>query len=113
MKNYNIYITLVFIVKIIFIILAITRLYIKHKKPADQALFKKVDLWKAIVEFIFVLMMSFLLIYLFNPRNDRIHMIDNETKILLYLYGFVILILSSEKAWTIMYPEPPATSKNH
>jgi uncharacterized BrkB/YihY/UPF0761 family membrane protein len=97
MKNYSIYITLVFIVKIIFIILAITRLYIKYKKPNEKDLFKKVDLWKSLAEFIFVLMMSFLLIYLFNPRNDRIHMIDNETKILLYLYGFVILILGIEK----------------
>jgi hypothetical protein len=113
MKNYDIYIIVVIIVKIVFIILAISRLYIKHKKPADPALLTKVESWKSIVEFIFVVMMSFLLIYLFNPRNDRVYMIDNETKILLYVYGFIIFILSSEKAWTIMYPEPPATSKNH
>lgn len=113
MKNYDIYVIMVIIVKIIFIILAISGLYIKHKKPADQALLTKVDSWKSVAEFIFVAMMSFLLIYLFNPRNDRIHMIDKETKILLYLYGFIIFILSLEKAWTIMHPEPPATAKNH
>ena len=36
--------------------------------------------------------MAILLIYLFNPRTERIVMIDNETKLLLYLFGIVLLI---------------------
>jgi hypothetical protein len=36
--------------------------------------------------------MAILLIYLFNPRRGEMIMIDGETKILLYLFGVVLLI---------------------
>ena len=36
--------------------------------------------------------MSILLIYLFNPRKGEMVMINGETKILLYLFGIVLLI---------------------
>ena len=36
--------------------------------------------------------MAILLIYLFSPRTDRNVMIDGETKVLLYLFGIVLLI---------------------
>lgn len=97
MNKYDIYITIIIIIKIIFIILAVSRLYIKYKKPNEKELFAKIDSWKSKVELVFVIMMALLLIYLFNPRNDKIYLIDMETKILLYVYGFILIILSIEK----------------
>lgn len=92
MNKFDIYITCVFIVKIIFIFLVITHKYIAYKYPND--LKKNADIlsYKEESEFLFIIMMSLLLIYLFNPRKNRLHMIDRETTILLYLFGFVLVL---------------------
>ena len=103
MNYFDIYITLVFIVKIAFIILAVYRLYIKAKNPKDKNL-KTVESWKGRFEFMFITMMSILLIYLFYPRANRINMIDSETKILLYLFGFVLLLTEN---WSSFIHEAP------
>jgi hypothetical protein len=92
MNNFDIYIILIFIVKIAFVILAVYRLYIKAKNPKDKKLLETVEFWKGRFEFMFITLMSILLIYLFYPRANRINMIDGETKLLLYLFGFVLLL---------------------
>jgi membrane-bound ClpP family serine protease len=78
MKYFDMYITLIFIVKIVFIVLAVYRLYTKAKNPKSNQ--------------IETIEKSILLIYLFNPRANHIGMIDNETKILLYLFGLILLL---------------------
>jgi hypothetical protein len=103
MNKFDIYITLIFIVKISFIILAVYRLYIKAKNPKNKNL-KIVEFWKERFEFIFISMMSVLLIYLFYPRANRINMIDGETKLLLYLFGFVLLLTEN---WSSFIHEAP------
>jgi len=45
--------------------------------------------------------MSLLLLYLFNPRKPDI-VIEGETKILLFLFGFVLLITAK---WDIFFQE--------
>ena len=92
MDKFNIYITLVFMIKLGFILMALTHIYLKVKDESDSDLDKKIVYWKERFEFIFILLMALILIYLFNPRTDRIVMIDGETKILLYLFGFILLI---------------------
>jgi hypothetical protein len=92
MHNFILYITLIFIIKLLFISLALTHIYLKVKGESDSDLDNKIVYWKERIEFIFILLMAILLIYLFNPRTDRIFMIDGETKILLFLFGVVLLI---------------------
>lgn len=103
MNIFDMYIILIFIVKIAFIILAVYRLYIKAKNPNDKKL-EKIEFWKDRFEFIFITMMSILLIYLFYPRANRINMIDGETKLLLYLFGFVLLLTEN---WSSFIHEGP------
>ena len=95
MKYFDIYVTLILMVKIVFVILAVYRLYVKAKKPQDKKLLETIEFWKSKVEFLFISLMSILLIYLFNPRANRINIIDSETKLLLYLFGFVLLLTES------------------
>ena len=92
MDKYTLYIYLIFAVKIGFVIMTIYHILLKVKGKSDSDLDKKIVYWKERFEFIFILLMSILLVYLFNPRKDRATMIDGETKILLYLFGFVLLI---------------------
>jgi cytochrome bd-type quinol oxidase subunit 2 len=92
MNKYDLYIYLIFTVKICFILMAVSHIYMRVTSKTDSDLDKKLVYWKERFEFIFILLMAILLIYLFNPRTDRIVMIDGETKILLYLFGFILLI---------------------
>jgi len=92
MDKYTIFIYLIFGIKLCFILMAASHAYMRVKGKTDSDLDKKLVYWKERFEFVFVLLMSILLIYLFNPRKDRTVIIDGETKILLYLFGFVLLI---------------------
>ena len=92
MDKYTMFIYLIFAIKLGFVLMAVTHIFLKVKGNTDSDLDKNVLYWKERFEFVFILLMSILLIYLFNPRRDRAIMIDGETKILLYLFGFVLLI---------------------
>ncbi len=72
--------------------MGILHIYLAIKGKAHSELDKKILYWKERFEFIFIALMSGLLIYVFNPRVDRSVLVDNETKILLYLFGFILLI---------------------
>ena len=102
MNKFDIYITFIFLIKIGFIIMALTHLYLKLKHRENSDLDKKILYWKERFELIFILLMSLLLIYLFNPRYDKSTLIDRETKILLYLFGFILLITAK---WSVLIKE--------
>jgi hypothetical protein len=102
MKYFDSYIILALIVKIIFIILALINIYLKAKGDNNSSLATKIKYWKERVEFIFKILMALLLIYLFSPRANRTIMINDETKVLLYLFGFVLLITSN---WSMFFKE--------
>jgi hypothetical protein len=101
MKKYDIYTSIVILVKIIFIFLTIVHFILQYKKNAK--LDTKVVYWKERAEFVFIILMSCLLIYLFNPRKNRLHMIDKETMLLLYLFGFILIITAN---WDLIFKEP-------
>lgn len=102
MKYFDSYIILTFIVKIIFIILALTNIYLEAKGKKNSSLATEINYWKKRVEFIFKILMALLLIYLFSPKANRTIMINGETKVLLYLFGFVLLITSN---WSEFFKE--------
>jgi len=96
------YIFLIFIFKVIFIIMSFTARYLKFKKQDNSPLYKLITYWKGRVEFIFIFLMALLLIYLFNPRINRTNMINNETRLLLFLFGFVLLLTAD---WSNFFDE--------
>ena len=96
------YVTFIFLIKIGFILMAITHIYLEAKGKSKSELDKKVLYWKERFEFIFIAAMSVLLIYLFNPRTDKNIVLDKETKILLYLFGFILLLTAK---WSLFVKE--------
>jgi uncharacterized membrane protein YbjE (DUF340 family) len=102
MNYFDTYVSAVFIVKIIFIILAIMHIYNRAKGKQNTKQDKKIVFWKDRVEFIFIFMMSLLLIYLFNPRYNKPIVLDYETKLLLFLFGIVLLITAK---WEVFIKE--------
>ena len=95
MNAFDLYIILIFVVKFLFIILSFSHLYMKVKGKEKTELDAKVSFWKGRLEFIFIVLMSLLLIYLFNPRTSRLNKVTGETKLLLYLFGFVLLFTAN------------------
>ena len=104
MNYFNAYIYLIFVVKIIFIILAIIHIYLKAKKKENTDFDKKIVFWKDRIDIIFVVLMSFLLIYLFNPRSTQSVIINGNPKFLLYVFGIFLLITAN---WNIIFTPAP------
>ena len=93
MNRYDLYIYLIFTVKILFIILALTNRYLIFKKQQNTKLYKTVSYWKPRADFVFTFLMSLLLIYLFYPNSTNTSVIiTGETKLLMFLFGIVLII---------------------
>lgn len=95
MNNYTLYIYLILVIKIAFILMSVSHVYMRVIGKINSDLDKNIVYWKERLEFVFVLLMAILLIYLFNPRKEGNIMINGETKILLYLFGFALLITAN------------------
>ena len=106
----NYYIIFIFIIKILFLYFAITTEYytLKIKKdPKNKEYLQKQKTnlyWKDRFEFIFIILMSFLLLNTFNPRSTKPIFLDFETKLLLCIYAIVILITAN---WQTFIGESP------
>ena len=101
---YDYLILVIIMIKTIFLILAITEFGFKLTKKTDTEASKNVIFWKERTEFIFIILMAVLLIYLFNPRDktNKTPIITDLVKLLLFLYGFIIIITAN---WTIFIQE--------
>lgn len=108
MNYFDMYIILIFIAKIIFIVLALYMFYLKAKKPTNKKLIQTIKTWKERAEFIFISLMSILLVYVFNPRSNNINLIDKEAKLLLFLFGIVLLFTEN---WSSFIHESPILKK--
>jgi uncharacterized membrane protein len=86
------YIRFTFTVKIVFVILLLADLYLKKKKK-DTKLQTKIVIWKEKTETLFIILMSLLIIYLFNPFVVRSVVLDYEAKLLLFLFGVISIVL--------------------
>ena len=102
MNNYDKYITLLFAIKIAYILLSVTRVYLNHKGDKTSDFFKNIEYWRERFEFIFIILMALLIIYLFNPSKSKMGMIDEETKILFFTFGIILLITSK---WSVFIHE--------
>jgi hypothetical protein len=108
MESFDKYVTFVFFFKILFVILAVLHLYFKFKGKGDSETDKKIVFWKERIEFVFIFLMSFMLMYLFYPRSTKPIIIDFETKVLLFVFGIIILIGAK---WDIFFKESPLLKK--
>jgi hypothetical protein len=92
MTYFDSYLTFIFMVKFIFVVLAMYGLYVKAHSRSNTKLLGKIQIWKSNSEFIFISLMAILFMYLFNPLDDHVYMIDSELKLLLFLFGFTLLL---------------------
>ena len=110
MKKLDLYITFIFMIKIVFLILAVTHVYLKAKGQAKTELDTKILFWKEKIEFVFVLLMSILLMYTFFPRRQILIPIDYEMKVLFFLFGLILIITAK---WDVFIESSPIYKKLH
>jgi hypothetical protein len=86
------YVGFTLFIKIMFVILLLADIILKktNKNPTLQA---KISYLKDKTESLFILLMALLLMYLFNPFVIRSVVIDYETKLLIFLFGFISILL--------------------
>ena len=102
MNKFEYFIHLIFSVKLIFILLALSEKYLKISGKKDTDIDKNIEYWRERIEFIFTILMAILMIYLFNPRINRDFLINGETKLLLFLFGFILIFTAK---WNIFLEE--------
>ena len=102
-KLYDSFIILVIFIKLIFVVFAIlTKFYkykINHSNKSEISYYTTQynwsSYWKDRLENIFMICMGFICIIVFNPFYGYRFIIDEETRILLFLFGIIILITSN------------------
>ena len=95
---------IIIFIKILFLITSIGHLILSHTRkqtPRTKEFDEKFLEWKQKFEFVFIVMMSCLLIFIFTPWRDNAHYMTSTMKFLFYLFGF-ILILSAD--WNLILP---------
>ena len=102
MNYFSAYIYSIIGIKVIFILLSITHIYLKVKGEADTDLDKNIIYWKERIEFVFIILMAILLIYVFNPRMPHTNLLNYEVKLLFYLFGIILIITAD---WGIFIHE--------
>ena len=117
---YNLFIFYIFSIKILFVLCSTTEIYYKWKNRKLEKREKKqtkkneeykknvqqinnLDYWKKRFEFIYIMCMSFLLIYLFYPYQKTLPLITSETRYLIFLFAFILITNAN---WWIFFKEP-------
>jgi len=120
---YNLFIFYIFSIKILFVLCSSTEMYYQwknrklekrekkeNKENEENEEYKKniqwinnLDYWKKRFEFIYIMCMSFLLIYLFYPYQKTLPFITNETRYLIFLFAFILITNAN---WGLFFKEP-------
>ena len=88
-------------IKFVFIISALGHLILKDS--SNKELDAKFVYWKERTEFIFIISMSILLIYHFNPRLSK-KPVGEETALLFFLFGWILIFTAK---WSLFVHEAP------
>jgi len=111
---YNLFIFYIFSIKILFVLCSTLEMYDqwKNKKLEKREKTENIknlqqitdlDYWKRRFEFIYIMCMSILLIYLFNPYQKTLPLITNETRYLIFLFAFILITTAN---WSLFFKEP-------
>ena len=98
---YNSFIIFIYVLKITFVILSLTKIYLIKKDPKNKRI-DTIIYWKDRVEFVFVICMALLLIYIFLPSSTSYRKIDKHTQLLFGLFGILLLFTAK---WEIFVSE--------
>ena len=98
-RTYDNYVIFIIIIKVLFLITAIVTRILKAKITNSKTtntnlinIYNILSEWKQIFEFIFIISLALICIIVFCPFYGDVVFIDKHTRILLFLYGFIIIL---------------------
>jgi hypothetical protein len=94
MNYYNNFILCVFLSKILFVVCGVWHFILVRKNKGENELSSRLLTWKEYFEFIFLVSMALLCLHLFNPLTEIRPAINKETRLLLFIFGLIVLINS-------------------
>lgn len=97
---YASFIIFTYVLKIAFVILSLTELHLIKNDPKNKWI-DTIIYWKDLVEFIFVICMALLLIYIFLPSSKNTPL-DKHTQMLFLLFGLLLLFTAK---WELIVSE--------
>ena len=112
-RKYDNFIIFIIFVKVIFVVFALIERYYEYKITKSTTSTEKQQYtqnynwaiyWKERLEFVFIILMALVCIIIFYPFYSEPLFIDKETRILLFIYGFIILITAN---WGVIQQLPP------
>jgi hypothetical protein len=95
MNSYDYFIAYIFLNKILFVLFGVWHFILVRENKGETELSNKLHYYKERFEFIFIVSMAILCLYLFNPIVDVRPAINRETRVLLFVFGWIILISSN------------------
>lgn len=104
-KILTVFIYIILLIKIVIIIATLGHILISHffnTIYTYQLLDLKLTFWEKKSEFVYNILMSILLIFIFNPWQNEKKYISNEISFLLYMFGFILIITSD---WGLFFKE--------
>jgi len=116
-NQYDNYIYFTFLIKILFVLCSMIKVYYKFenrrllkkgqkktkKYKTNQKMIFYAEYAKQHFEFIFIILMSFLILYLFNPLKKTIPNITYHTKVLLVVFASILIVNAN---WYLFFKEP-------
>lgn len=97
----NIYLVFIFYIiflKIVFLIASTGDLYLKFfDKTKHPGVEEKFNYWKERTEFLFIACMSALLLIMFFPHHRKEWKLNREERLMLYLFGWILLYTANWK----------------
>ena len=97
------FVVFIILVKVLFFIFSVLEILIEFKK-IDSVNEDLILYWKVRMEFIFVICMAIVCIFLFNPFYGGTLVVDYHVRYLLFIYGFIIL---TNSRWETLFGEMP------
>lgn len=99
MDYFTFFTFIIILVKVTFVLLVLYHTHLKRSGKSNTNIDTIIKYWIAKLEATFIILMSLLLIFLFNPSKNRLWMINKETKYLLFLFGIILLLTTD---WTVL-----------
>jgi len=105
-RAFDNYVLFIIFIKILFILFALItfllKMKIKYSKNNDKniiSIYNNISLCKETLEFLFIISTALVCIIVFYPFYKEPVIIDKHTRVLLFLYGFIILITAN---WSVL-----------
>jgi hypothetical protein len=92
MNSYDYFIYYIVLNKILFVLFGVWHFIIVRENKGETEFSSNLHNWKEYCEFMFIACMAILCLYLFNPFLKVRPAINYETRVLLFVFGWIVLL---------------------